>query len=383
MGELPNQAVADKPVMLCAAPREQDNGLRRGYTTGACAAAAARAATRALLTGCEVKEIRIDLPVQKDVLFQIRHCELTPGCASCSVMKDAGDDPDVTHGAEIVATVEWQTEPGIVLAAGPGVGVVTKPGLAVEVGQPAINPGPRRMITQAVLAELGQVDRGLKVTIGVPGGEQLAEQTMNPRLGIVGGISILGTTGIVLPYSQAAFRATIYVALKVAASNGISQAALATGVRSMDYARQRYPDWPDLSFVDVGDHMGYALTRARRLRFHQVVIAGMIGKVSKLAQRRWQTHVSQGEVDLDFLADLVGQLGADAEMVARCRTANTARHVQLMLRKAGLTTLEARLAQLAAQHAFELGQGVFEVEVLVYDINGELLGSATVGKKTL
>lgn len=383
MGDLLTRLMPDRSVTSRAALQEQGIGLRRGYTTGACAAAAARAATRALLTGRAVREICIDLPVQKGVLFQIKRCQLGPGYASCSVIKDAGDDPDVTHGAEIVVTVEWQAEPGVVFAAGPGVGVVTKPGLAVEVGQPAINPGPRRIIGQAVLAELGQIGRGLKVTISVPGGQQLAEQTMNPRLGILGGISILGTTGIVLPYSQAAYRATIYIGLKVAASNGISQTVLATGVRSLDYARRRYPDWPDLSFVEVGDHMGYALTRARRLKFRQVVIAGMIGKVSKLAQGRWQTHISQGEVDLDFLAGLAGQLGAEPGLVARCRSANTARHVQSMLRKAGLMSLEAHLAQLAAQRAFGLGQGVFEVEVLVYDINGELLGSAHVEKRTL
>jgi len=373
-----NRLLGPHPVI-----QAPSNGLRRGYTTGACAAAAARAATRALLTGCQVSEIRIDLPVERDVLFRVKRCELGAGYASCSVIKDAGDDPDVTHGAEIVATVEWQDQPGIAFAAGPGVGMVTKPGLPVEVGQPAINPGPRRMSSQAVLAELGQASRGLKVTISVPDGQRLAEQTMTPRLGIVGGISILGTTGIVLPYSQAAYRATIYVALKVAASNGIAQAVLATGVRSQDYARRRYPHWPDLSFVEVGDHMGYALTRARRLRFRRVVIAGMIGKVSKLAQGRWQTHVSQGEVDLNFLAEQAEQLGADAGLVARCQAANTAHHVQLLLRKAGLTSLEARLAQLAAHKAFELGQCMFDVEVLVYHINGELLGSAISENRSL
>jgi cobalt-precorrin-5B (C1)-methyltransferase len=333
-----------------------------------------------LLTGQPVSEIDIDLPVQKNVTFRISRCELGPGRVTCGTLKDAGDDPDVTHGAEIQATVEWNAAPGVALVGGPGVGTVTKPGLAVEVGQPAINPVPRRMITQAVLAELGERAQGIKVTISVPGGEELARRTLNPRLGIVGGISILGTTGIVQPYSQAAYRATIFVALKVAASNGLSQVVLSTGTRSEDYARARYPGWPELSFVQVGDHMGYALKQARRFKFGRVVMAGMIGKLSKLAQGRFETHVSQGEVDMSFLAGIAGQLGADDRLAARCRSANTARHVQIMLRKAGVAGLENRVAEMAAQQAFAAGQGAFGVEALVYDIGGQLLGTAEVNR---
>jgi len=354
--------------------------LRSGYTTGACAAAAARAAARALLTGQPVPEIDVDLPVKKAVRFRISCCEMGPGRVTCGTIKDAGDDPDVTHGAEIQATVEWDAAPGVALVGGPGVGTVTKPGLAVEVGQPAINPVPRRMIVQAVLSELGERAQGIKVTISVPGGEALARQTLNPRLGIVGGISILGTTGIVHPYSQAAFRATIFVALKVAARNGVSHAVLSTGRHSEDYARARYPAWLELRFVQVGDHMGYALKQARRFKFSRVVVAGMIGKLSKLAQGRFETHVSQGEVDMDFLASIAGQLGADERLVARCRSANTARHVQMMLRKAGVAGLENRVAELAARQAFAAGQGAFEVEALVYDIGGRLLGTAEVNR---
>ncbi|MEW5961200.1 MAG: cobalt-precorrin-5B (C(1))-methyltransferase [Chloroflexota bacterium] len=349
--------------------------LRTGYTTGACAAAAARAATRALVTGRPVTEVTIDLPARKGVSFAVCRCDIEPGRVTCGVIKDAGDDPDVTHGAEIQATVEWCDGAGLVLANGAGVGRVTRPGLAVEVGQPAINPTPRRMITQAVLAEsetaLGR--RGLRVTISAPNGEALARQTLNPRLGIVGGISILGTTGIVRPFSRSAYRGSIYVELKVAAHNGVPRAVLATGHRSEEYTRQRHPDWPELGFVQVGDHMDYALKQVRRLGLPQVVIAGMIGKISKLAQGRMQTHISAGEVDFDFLAATAGRLGADAELQERVRAANTARHVQILLRQAGVSGLEAWLAQTAAEQAFAFVEGALTVEVLLYDIRGELL----------
>jgi cobalt-precorrin-5B (C1)-methyltransferase len=356
--------------------------LCEGYTTGACAAASAAAATRALLIGQPVAEIAIDLPARANVAFSIVRCEFGPDGVTCGTIKDAGDDPDVTHGAEIQAIVTWTDEPGIHVAGGRGVGLVTLPGLVVDVGQPAINPAPRRQIEQAVMAEIAAhdaqdrlKDRGVQVTISVPGGEELAAQTMNPRLGIVGGISVLGTTGIVKPYSESAYRASIYVELKVAAENDARRAILTTGRRSEEYTLAHNSEWTELGCVQVGDHIGYALRQTRRLEFQEVVIAGMIGKLSKLAQGRMQTHVSEGEVDLDFLAGLVAQLGAAPDLVERTRTANTARHVQTMLRQAGIAGLEASIARLAAKNASDYVEQVFPVYVLLFDIRGELLAS--------
>ncbi|MCG3211471.1 MAG: Cobalt-precorrin-5B C(1)-methyltransferase [Anaerolineae bacterium] len=349
--------------------------LREGFTTGACAAAAAAAATQALVTGQPVAKITIDLPVRPGVTFALARCEFHSEGVTCGVIKDAGDDPDVTHGAEIQATVEWRSAPGIELAGGEGVGVVTKPGLPVEVGEPAINPVPRRMIIQAVLAHAGArlAGRGLKVTISVPNGAAIARQTFNPKLGIIGGISILGTTGIVKPFSQSAYRASIYVELKVAAQNGVQTAVFTTGDRSERYARRRYPALPDLAFLQVGDHMDYALKQARRLKLARVVISTMIGKVSKMAQGRFQTHVSEGSIDHDFLAESVRQLGVDDSLAAQVRGANTAHHVQQLLRRAGVTGLEARLAQQAAEQAGQFIGGAYSVEVLCFDLHGELL----------
>jgi cobalt-precorrin-5B (C1)-methyltransferase len=358
--------------------RRPAHELREGFTTGACAAASARAATRTLMTGQPVEEVVIDLPARKGVAFRISYCESGTDHATCGTIKDAGDDPDVTHGAEIRATVAWADEPGVQIAGGEGVGVVTKPGLPLAVGEPAINTGPRHMIARAVEGEAGDLlkARGMRVTISVPGGEEIARKTANPRLGILGGISILGTTGIVKPYSQPAYRATIYVELKVAASNGIERAVLSTGTRSEEYTQQRHPDWPELSFVQVGDHIGYALRQARRLGFSRVVISGMIGKLSKLAQGRVQTHVSEGGVDFDFLAGVAEELGADETLLKRIRSANTAHHVQILLHRAGIQGLEQRLAQLSTRQAFEFVEAAFDVEVLLYDLKGELLGES-------
>ena len=358
-------------------PKTGLQSLRSGYTTGACATATAAAAVRALVTGQPVTQITIDLPAKKGVTFEMVRCEMEPGRVTCGTIKDAGDDPDVTHGAEIRATVEWTAGPDIELAAGPGVGTVTKPGLPVEVGLPAINPVPRRMITGAVQAEAGAAltGRGLRVTISVPNGEALAQETLNPRLGVIGGISILGTTGIVKPFSQSAYRASIYVELKVAARNDIKRAVLTTGNRSEEYTRQRHPDWPDLGYVQVGDHMDYGLKQARRLGFAEVVIAGMVGKISKLAQGRMQTHISRGGVDLGFLAEVAAEMGADEALQAQIRGANTARHVQIILRKAGIAGLEARLAQMAAVQAVAFVNNAFPVQVFLYDIKDELLAT--------
>jgi len=351
--------------------------LREGFTTGACAAAAAAAATQTLVSGQPVAAITIELPTRRTVTFTLARCEVTADGVTCGIIKDAGDDPDVTHGAEILATVKWLTQPGLVIAGGEGVGVVTKPGLPVEVGEPAINPTPRRMIEQAVAqyAATALSERGLSVTISVPNGAAIAQQTFNPKLGIVGGISILGTTGIVKPFSQSAYRASIYVELKVAAANGIRQVVFTTGDRSEQYARRQYPHLPELAFLQVGDHMDYSLKQARRLRLEHVIISTMIGKISKMAQGRFQTHVSEGTIDHDFLAESVRQLGANESVITQVRQANTAHHAQKILRSAGITGLEARLARQAADHVFTLVNGAFGIEVLCFDLHGNLLAA--------
>ena len=365
-----------KKVHSDAAWRKKN--LREGYTTGACATAATAAAVRALVSGKPVAAVTIDLPARKNVVFQMARCEFSEsGRVRCGVIKDAGDDPDVTHGAEIQATAEWLSAPKLVITGGAGVGTVTKPGLPVPVGEPAINPVPRRMIEAAARAEAGHrlESQGLKITISVPNGEKIAAETYNPRLGILGGISILGTTGIVKPYSVSAYRASIYVEMKVAVANGASHMVFTTGNRSESYARAYYPHLPEMAFLQVGDHLDYALKQARRLKVSRVTISTMVGKLSKMAQGRFQTHVSGGSIDHDFLAAVAADIGAPAEIAAQVRGANTARHTQVILRKAGISGLEPELARRAAEKARHFAGGAFAVNVLCFDIHGELLGT--------
>lgn len=355
--------------------------MRSGFSTSACAAAAAAAGVQFLLTGKLADSVIIDLPAKAGVRFDLARCEPQGEGVLCGVIKDAGDDPDVTNGLEIQVLVEPGSGLGLTLLGGRGVGVVTLPGLPVEVGEPAINPGPRRLIRKVVqdtLNALGaNANLGLRATIIVPEGERVAAQTMNPRLGIEGGISILGTDGLVRPYSAAAYRASIHLEMNVAAQAGYTWIGLATGKRSAAYLSAYLRDARGLGVVDVGDELGYPLKQIMKFNFKQVVFGGMIGKFSKLAQGRFQTHVREGEVNFEFLAETAASLGAPSELCARILTARTAHQVQGWLKETGIR-LEAELARLAAHKtAVETG-GKVAVKVLIFSLDGDLLGEAAV-----
>src|SRR5580698_3205627 len=236
----------------------QERPLRRGWTTGTCASAAAKAAFAALRTGEFPDPVEVTLPRGERVSFALAQTRRDPDSASAGVIKDAGDDPDVTHGALIVATVRAGAPgSGVTFRAGAGVGTVTRPGLAIPPGDPAINPVPRRMIRDAIaeVAALAQRAGDVEVEIAIPGGEELAAKTLNGRLGIVGGLSILGTTGIVVPYSCAAWIASIHRGIDVARAAGLSHVAGATG-SSSESAVQRFHDLPDTALIDMGDFVG-------------------------------------------------------------------------------------------------------------------------------
>lgn len=352
-------------------------GLRTGYTTGACATAAAKAATSALLNQRPVSQVTIHLPIGRDATFSIVSCELGATSCRCAVIKDAGDDPDVTHGAEIRAEVRWLNEPGIRLLGGEGVGVVTRPGLGLEVGGPAINPVPRRMITEAVTEVAGPLlgERGLAVEISVPRGAELARRTLNPRLGILGGISILGTTGIVQPWSTAAWRASVEQAIDVAAANGQRHVVLTTGGRSEKFAMALLP-LPELAFVEMGIFTGVALRRCIARGIERATLGGMVGKFAKLAQGHFQTHVAGNQVDPPFLAELAGRAGASSAVQEAIRAANTARHVQEIIQEVGLTGFFQVLTDEVVARSFAYGQGRIAIEAILFDFNGTVLGRA-------
>jgi cobalt-precorrin-5B (C1)-methyltransferase len=359
-------------------PPRDSRGRREGFTTGTAAAAAAKAACLVLLERGWPETVAVRLPIERVLEIPVNTLEWTGEAASAGVVKDAGDDPDVTHGAEIFATVRRVPEPGIHLRGGPGVGVVTRRGLELPVGSPAINPVPQRMIRQTVADVLGseQPEPGVGVTISVPGGEELARRTFNGRLGIVGGISILGTTGIVRAMSTAAWRASVLQAIDVAAANSIAHVVLSTGGRTERFAQARYPELPEMAFVEMGIFTGDCLRRAAERGVPRVSVCAMIGKLSKIAAGKMQTHVAGNQVDCAFLAQVAAELGAASELAAGITGANSARHVQELVEVAGLGGFFGRLCELAAEQCAGAASGRLAVEVVLFDFEGAVLGTA-------
>jgi cobalt-precorrin-5B (C1)-methyltransferase len=357
-------------------PPRDPRGRREGFTTGTAAAAAAGAACLVLLDRGWPETVSVQLPAGRVLEVRVNTLEWDGAAASAGVVKDAGDDPDVTHGAEVFAAVRRVDEPGIHIRGGPGVGTVTRRGLELPVGSPAINPVPQRMIREAVAAVLGggRPDPGVEVTISVPGGEELARRTFNPRLGIVGGISILGTTGIVRAMSTAAWRASVLQAIDVAAANGIDHVVLSTGGRTERYAQALYPGLPEMAFVEMGIFTGDSLKRAAERGVPRASVCAMIGKLSKIAAGKMQTHVAGNQVDCAFLAEVARELGAPAELVGAVAAANTARHVQELIEAAGLARFYDRLCELAAGRCAAAGR--LAVDVVLFDFDGRTLGRA-------
>lgn len=338
--------------------------LRRGWTTGACATAAVKAAFAALRTGAFPDPVTITLPKGETPSFPLALEELGPGWARAGIIKDAGDDPDVTHGCMVVATVRERQE-GIVFRAGPGVGMVTKGGLPIPPGEPAINPVPRQMMAQAI-AELGGT--GADVEISIPGGEALADKTWNPRLGIVGGLSILGTTGIVNPFSCAAWIASIHRGIDVARAMGLRHVAGCTGSTSEDAVRAHY-GLPLEAMLDMGDFAGGLLKYLRTHPVARVTIGGGFGKITKLAQGALDLHSGRSQVEFDYLASLLPELPRNTILAA-----NTAQEV---LELAQGTDLAARVAAAALVTVKSvLKDAPVAADVMIVSRQGEILSHA-------
>jgi cobalt-precorrin-5B (C1)-methyltransferase len=353
-------------------------GLRTGYTTGACAAAATRAAVEWLISGGTPRDVTITLPIGRQATFEVHRIWTEGDRLGCSVVKDAGDDPDVTHGAEICSELEVVKEPGLWIEGGTGVGQVTRPGIGLAVGEPAINPVPRRMIAEASrpFFESRGSNLGLRVIISVPDGEERARKTLNARLGIVGGLSILGTTGIVVPYSTAAFRASVSQAIDVALAAGQYHVVLTTGGRSEKFAQLILPHLPEFAFVQMGDFVGHALKECARKGVMRATIAGMVGKLSKIAAGKLQTHAAGSEVDLDFLAHLAGRCGASPHVQDLIRRANTARHFAEIAIEHGITGVFQLICEAVVANGIGHVSGRVAVECILMDFDGQVLGRA-------
>jgi len=298
--------------------------LRSGYTTGSCATATCLAAARLLLDGQVNDAVEIVLPKGKRVQMRLEFCRPFDSGAEAGTIKDAGDDPDVTHGALVYSRVRLSEQPGVRFIAGPGVGTVTRPGLVLNVGEPAINPVPRRMISEHLLglADDLSYDGGFDVTVCVEGGESLALKTMNPRLGILGGLSILGTSGIVRPFSCAAYIASIHQGIDVAKTNGYLHIAACTGNASEDTMRKVY-NLPEIALIEMGDFVGAVLKHLRKVPVAKLSICGGFGKISKLAAGHMDLHSRHSSIDLPQLAEWAAAVGADAALQEAIRGANT------------------------------------------------------------
>ena len=354
-----------------------DRPLRRGWTTGACATAATAAAYEALLTGRFPDPVTITLPKGETPSFALATEQRGDGWARAGIVKDAGDDPDVTHQALIEVTVT-RAPPGsgIRFRAGAGVGTVTLPGLPLPPGEPAINPVPRRMMTEAVrrLAADHRDGGDVAIEIAVPGGAEMAKRTWNPRLGIVGGLSILGTTGIVVPFSCSAWIHSIHRGVDVAIAAGLTHVAGCTGSTS-EAAVQALYGLPEIALLDMGDFAGALLKYLRQHPVARLTIGGGFAKLVKLAQGQMDLHSGRSQVDRDSLAQWLQQLGADAALVARAAAANTALEVLRLAQAAALP-----LGDLVAAKACAVAQGIIAPAVITIDVVAVDRAGSVVGR---
>ncbi|MDQ3864232.1 MAG: cobalt-precorrin-5B (C(1))-methyltransferase [Actinomycetota bacterium] len=361
-----------EPSMPPSMEKVKGQKLRTGWTTGTCAAAAAKAAARALVSGRPQDRVDVKMPkkgTERRAEFDVERCDLGGSWAEAVVIKDAGDDPDVTDGAHLTARVSWREEQGLELDGGDGVGVVTKPGLGLPIGGPAINPVPRRMISYSVEEVLDPHERGVRIIISVPGGERMAEKTTNARLGIVGGISILGTTGIVRPFSTAAWASSVVQAIDVMGAQGHKTFVLSTGGLTEKAAMRLLPDLEEVNFIEVGDFTGQAIKKAVENGLERCFFVGMAGKISKLAAGIMMTHWTRSKVDNDLLAKITMEAGGSAELVEEIRGANTARHAYELWRSAHLDRAADLLCKQAAENLAEYAEGKLEVHVILVDFD--------------
>ena len=349
--------------------------LRTGFTTGTCATASSKAAALAIINQKTISNVDVLLPKRDRINIKINSCEFTKNNARCSVIKDGGDDPDVTHGAEIFVDLSLTNNVGTIeIDGGDGVGRVTKPGLGLEIDSAAINPTPKKMILENVqeVAEEILKENGIKVLISVPKGKELATKTDNPRIGILNGISILGTSGIVIPYSTASFAAAIRQQIDVVSSMNDEEVVLTTGGRSEDFAREIIK-LPDHSFIQMGDFSGYTIQQCAKKSLKKAYVAGFIGKLAKMAAGVKQTHVKGGKVDMKFLSELAKRCNADSETISKILGANTARNVQEIIMEDNVNGFFDEITKETCNQMRQHSEEKIPVEVILFDFDGKVL----------
>lgn len=359
------------------AEEEKKGELRQGYTTGANATAAMKAALLSLIQGKEVRIATIHLPVGKEATFTMEFVRFLGEEVSAGTIKDAGDDPDATHKALIVANVSWLDHPGIEIDGGIGVGRVTKPGLPVPVGEAAINPVPRKMLRETALAVLGEAGlshKGVRIVISVPRGEEIAKKTMNARLGIIGGISILGTRGTVFPFSTSAYMASVARAVGVAVACGREHLILTTGGRSEKFAMSLFADKAEESFIEMGDFVGFSAKQCKTKGVKKITLVGMMGKFSKVAQGMMMVHSKGNKVDFHFLRQVAEEAGVPGELLEKVEQANTANEVGELMVSAGQSEFFRKLCFHVCDNVLQEVGGGMEVETILITMQQTVLG---------
>lgn len=349
--------------------------LRTGYTTGGSATAASRAALLSIIKQQKIEEIEITLPKKTTIKIPVNSCQFEKNKAKCSVIKDGGDDPDVTHGAEIIVELAFNDNKNqIEIDGGEGVGIVTKPGLGLEINKPAINPVPKKMITEN-LQEIGEnilKEKGIQVMISIPKGKELGPKTDNPRIGIKDGISILGTSGIVIPFSTASYAASIRQNLDVSIAMGNDTVVLTTGGRSEDFAK-KIVDLPEHCFVQMGDFSGYTIQQCGKKNIKKAYVVGFIGKLAKMAAGVKQTHVKGSKVDMNFLAKLAKQVNANEKIIESIKKANTARHVSEIIQENNVDGFFELICTEVYRHMRKHSEEKVPIDVILFDFEGNIL----------
>lgn len=355
--------------------KSESNELRRGWTTGACATAATKSAVSALLTEDFIDPVEITLPKGDMPSFALAHEKLTDKYAEAGIIKDAGDDPDVTHGAMIVVRIEHgEKGQGIRFCAGQGVGTVTKSGLPIAAGEAAINPVPRKLMSEVTeyLCKQHTIAPDITITISVPGGEKIAERTWNPRLGIIGGISILGTTGVVHPFSCSAWIHSIHRGIDVARAEGIDHVLGATGSTS-ETAASEIHKFPEIAMLDMGDFAGGLLKYLRRNPVPRLTLAGGFAKFTKLAQGAMDLHSGRSQVDFDWVAGLALEHGLNHDFSKRIRSANTAMEALEIINESNID-LPLQIALMAQTRVLEILRGApVSTEIMIFARDGRLI----------
>ncbi len=349
--------------------------LKTGFTTGTSATAASKAALLSIIKQTKIQNIDVKLPKGNFLQIPIHSCKFEKNIAKCSVIKDGGDDPDVTHGAEIIVDlILTEKKNEIEIEGGEGVGIVTKPGLGLEINKPAINPVPKKMIKENLMEVAGKIlsNQGIKVTISVPKGKELGPKTDNPRIGILHGISILGTSGIVIPFSTASYAASIRQNLDVAIAMGNDTVVLTTGGRSEDFAK-KIIDLPEHCFVQMGDFSGYSIQQCSKKNIKKAYVVGFIGKLAKMAAGVKQTHVKGSKVDMNFLSGLAKSCEANDSIIEKIKKANTARHVSEIIKENQIVGFFEQICEETFKQMKKHSDEKISLDVILFDFDGEIL----------